>query len=80
MSFRIVFSGIIFLRTTSIQTKLLMTLQDNEGRGIEMKEPKHPYHGLQNKLLGGHVPAFSEGGDKLEKKVLGREVPNRGRR
>jgi hypothetical protein len=46
-----------------------------------MKEKlRHPYHAIGDHLIGGHVPAFDEGGDKLEKKVLGREVPNKGRR
>lgn len=43
-------------------------------------EPKHPYHKISNHLIGGHVPAFDEGGDRLEKKVLGKEVPNGKRR
>jgi hypothetical protein len=41
---------------------------------------KHPYHKVQNHLIGGHVPAFDEGGDRLEKKVLGKSVPNTRRR
>ncbi len=43
-------------------------------------EPKHPYHRVQNALLGGPIPGFSEGNDNVEKKVLGREIPNGSKR
>ena len=49
---------------------------------MSYKEPSHPYHRIQNALISGHVPAFSEGNDNVERKVLGNEVPNgpKGRR